>query len=86
MNGPGRQPDIMTLAKALGGGFPVGVCLATVEAAERHGGRQPHGSTYGGNPLAMAVGLAAFDELVKPETARPRAASWPAISPSSSRA
>ena len=62
----GAQPDVITLAKALGGGFPVGACLATAEAAK---GMVPgsHGSTYGGNPLAMAVGLAAFDELAKPE-------------------
>ena len=59
-------PDIMALAKALGGGFPVGACLATAEAAR---GMTPgsHGSTYGGNPLAMAVGLAAVDELIKPQ-------------------
>jgi acetylornithine/N-succinyldiaminopimelate aminotransferase len=59
-------PDIMCIAKALGGGFPVGACLATAEAAK---GMTvgAHGSTYGGNPLAMAVGLAAFDELTKPE-------------------
>jgi acetylornithine/N-succinyldiaminopimelate aminotransferase len=62
----GAAPDIMAVAKALGGGFPVGACLATVEAAA---GMKPgsHGSTYGGNPLAMAVGLAALEELVKPE-------------------
>ena len=60
------EPDIMCVAKALGGGFPVGACLATREAASGmvFG---THGSTYGGNPLAMAVGCAAFDELVKPE-------------------
>jgi acetylornithine/N-succinyldiaminopimelate aminotransferase len=59
-------PDILCLAKALGGGFPVGACLATAEAAKR---MVPgaHGSTYGGNPLAMAVGLAALSELTKPE-------------------
>ncbi len=53
-------PDIMCVAKALGNGFPVGACLATAEAAK---GMTPgsHGSTYGGNPLAMAVGNAAFD-------------------------
>jgi acetylornithine/N-succinyldiaminopimelate aminotransferase len=58
-------PDIMALAKALGGGFPVGACLATATAAK---GMTPgsHGSTYGGNPLAMAVGLAAIEELTKP--------------------
>jgi acetylornithine/N-succinyldiaminopimelate aminotransferase len=62
----GAQPDIMAIAKALGGGFPVGACLATAEAAK---GMTPgsHGSTYGGNPLAMAVGKAAMEELVKPQ-------------------
>ena len=52
-------PDIMAVAKALGGGFPVGACLATAEAAK---GMTvgAHGSTFGGNPLAMAVGLEAF--------------------------
>ena len=63
----GSAPDIMCVAKALGGGFPVGACLATAEAAK---GMVvgAHGSTYGGNPLAMAVGIAAFDEIVKDET------------------
>jgi acetylornithine/N-succinyldiaminopimelate aminotransferase len=58
----GVQPDVMTVAKALGGGFPVGACLATDKAASgmTFG---THGSTYGGNPLAMAVALAAFDEI-----------------------
>ncbi|HEY2659324.1 MAG TPA: aspartate aminotransferase family protein [Caulobacteraceae bacterium] len=60
-------PDIMCVAKALGGGFPVGACLATAEAAKGMTVGS-HGSTYGGNPLAMAVGAAAFDEIVKPET------------------
>jgi len=61
----GSRPDIMALAKALGGGFPVGACLATTEAAK---GMTPgsHGSTYGGNPLAMAVGIAAMDEINSP--------------------
>jgi acetylornithine/N-succinyldiaminopimelate aminotransferase len=62
----GAEPDIMTLAKALGGGFPVGVCLATNRAASGMTVGS-HGSTYGGNPLAMAVGIAAVEELVKPE-------------------
>lgn len=59
---PGSEPDIMCVAKALGGGFPVGACLATTEGAR---GMTPgtHGSTYGGNPLAMAVGTAAFDAI-----------------------
>ncbi len=56
------QPDIMAVAKGIGGGFPMGACLATEEAAQ---GMQigSHGSTFGGNPLAMAVGNAVFDEL-----------------------
>jgi acetylornithine/N-succinyldiaminopimelate aminotransferase len=56
----GCEPDIMAVAKALGGGFPVGVCLATREAAK---GMTVgvHGSTFGGNPLAMAVANKAFD-------------------------
>jgi acetylornithine/N-succinyldiaminopimelate aminotransferase len=58
-------PDIMAIAKALGGGFPVGACLATAEAG-RGMVVGSHGSTYGGNPLAMAVGEAALAELVKP--------------------
>ena len=63
----GMTPDIMAIAKALGGGFPIGACLATAHAAS---GMTvgAHGSTFGGNPLAMAVGLAAFGELSKPET------------------
>src|SRR3990167_230031 len=52
-------PDIMAIAKALGGGFPVGACLATAEAGQGMTVGS-HGSTYGGNPLAMAVGLAAM--------------------------
>jgi acetylornithine/N-succinyldiaminopimelate aminotransferase len=58
----GAEPDIMAVAKALGGGFPVGACLATAEAAQGMG-VGAHGSTYGGNPLAMAVGLAALNML-----------------------
>ena len=63
----GMTPDIMAVAKALGGGFPIGACLATADAAK---GMTVgvHGSTFGGNPLAMAVGLAAFGEISKPET------------------
>ena len=58
----GCEPDIMALAKALGSGFPVSACLATSAAAS---GMKPgtHGSTYGGNPLAMAVANAAFDVI-----------------------
>lgn len=59
-------PDIMAVAKALGGGFPVGACLATDHAAS---GMivGVHGSTFGGNPLAMAVATAAFDEIARPD-------------------
>ena len=62
----GVVPDVMCVAKALGGGFPVGALLATHHAA---GAMKvgSHGSTYGGNPMAMAVALAAFDEISKPE-------------------
>src|SRR5262249_45964340 len=52
--------------KALGGGFPVGACLASHYAADCMDVGS-HGSTYGGNPLAMAVGLAAFDEIDRPQ-------------------
>ena len=57
-------PDIMAVAKGIGGGFPFGVCLATEEAAS---GMTPgtHGTTYGGNPLAMAVGNAVLDVLLE---------------------
>jgi len=56
----GVTPDIMTVAKALGGGFPVGACLATTEASKGMTAGT-HGSTFGGNPLAMAVGNAVLD-------------------------
>jgi acetylornithine/N-succinyldiaminopimelate aminotransferase len=59
-------PDVMAIAKALGGGFPVGACLATNAAAAGMSSGS-HGSTYGGNPLAMAVAAASVEELVKPE-------------------
>lgn len=60
----GMAPDIMATAKALGGGFPMGACLATDEAAS---GMVPgvHGTTYGGNPLAMAVGNAVLDVVLE---------------------
>lgn len=62
----GAAPDVMCIAKALGGGFPVGACLATADAAN---GMTvgAHGSTFGGNPLAMAVALEAFSMLSDPE-------------------
>jgi len=62
----GITPDIMPIAKAIGGGFPVGVCLATAEAAKGMTAGT-HGSTYGGNPLAMAVAKAALELVLEPE-------------------
>jgi acetylornithine/N-succinyldiaminopimelate aminotransferase len=61
----GLAPDIMTVAKGIGGGFPLGAVLATAEAAK---GMTvgTHGTTYGGNPLAMAVGNAAIDIVLAP--------------------
>jgi acetylornithine/N-succinyldiaminopimelate aminotransferase len=61
----GVTPDVMSLAKALGGGFPIGACLATAEAAA---GMTPgsHGSTFGGNPLAVAAAGAVLDVMLKP--------------------
>ena len=58
-------PDIMALAKALGGGFPVGACLATSEAAKGMT-TGTHGSTFGGNPLAMSVANAVLDIMLEP--------------------
>ncbi len=65
-DGKGAEPDIMAVAKGVGGGFPLGACIATETAAA---GMVPgtHGSTYGGNPLAMAIGNAVWDEISKPE-------------------
>jgi acetylornithine/N-succinyldiaminopimelate aminotransferase len=61
----GVTPDVMGLAKGLGAGFPVGAVLATAEAAK---GMTPgtHGSTFGGNPLAMAAANATLDVVTKP--------------------
>ncbi|MBV6486392.1 MAG: aspartate aminotransferase family protein [Pseudorhodoplanes sp.] len=59
----GIVPDIMALAKALGGGFPVGACLATADAAQGMTAGT-HGSTFGGNPLAMSVGNAVLDVVL----------------------
>lgn len=56
----GIMPDIMAVAKGIGGGFPLGACLATAEAAKGMTAGV-HGTTYGGNPLAMAVGNAVLD-------------------------
>jgi acetylornithine/N-succinyldiaminopimelate aminotransferase len=61
----GVAPDIMALAKALGGGFPVGACLATREAAKGMTAGT-HGSTFGGNPLAMSAANAVLDVMLEP--------------------
>jgi acetylornithine/N-succinyldiaminopimelate aminotransferase len=58
----GVEPDVMTLAKGLGGGVPIGACLATERAAEALG-PGTHASTFGGNPLACAAGLAVLRAL-----------------------
>jgi acetylornithine/N-succinyldiaminopimelate aminotransferase len=62
----GVTPDVMASAKGIGGGFPMGACLATEKAAA---GMVigTHGSTYGGNPLAMAAGQAVFDIVANEE-------------------
>ena len=61
----GIVPDVMAIAKGFGGGFPVGAVLATAEAAK---GMTPgtHGSTFGGNPLAMAVASTVLDVISEP--------------------
>jgi acetylornithine/N-succinyldiaminopimelate aminotransferase len=59
----GVKPDIVALAKGLGGGFPIGACLATREAAKGMT-LGAHGSTFGGNPLATAVGGAVLDVVL----------------------
>lgn len=56
------HPDVMTLAKGLGNGFPIGACLAKGKAATLFGPGN-HGSTFGGNPMATAVGLAVTEEI-----------------------
>ena len=61
----GIKPDIMGIAKAIGGGFPLGACLATAEAAKGMTAGT-HGSTFGGNPLAMAAGNAVLDVVLAP--------------------
>jgi acetylornithine/N-succinyldiaminopimelate aminotransferase len=61
----GVAPDVMAIAKALGNGFPIGACLATEKAAV---GMVPgtHGSTFGGNPMAVAAGNAVIDVMLEP--------------------
>ncbi|MEM9309161.1 MAG: aspartate aminotransferase family protein [Pseudomonadota bacterium] len=61
----GIEPDIMMVAKGIGGGFPIGAVLATEQAASGMG-LGTHGSTYGGNPLGCAVGCAVIDIVGDP--------------------
>ena len=61
----GVTPDLLASAKGLGGGFPIGACLAT-ERVARHMVAGTHGSTFGGNPLATAVGNAVLDIITAP--------------------
>jgi len=61
----GVTPDILATAKGIGGGFPLGACLATAEAAKGMTAGT-HGSTFGGNPLAMAAGHAVLDVMLAP--------------------
>ncbi len=60
----GVTPDIMAIAKGIGGGFPLGACLATENAAQGMTAGT-HGSTFGGNPLATAVGSAVLDVVLE---------------------
>ncbi len=64
----GVTPDVMTTAKGLGGGFPIGAMLTTAALAQTLS-FGTHGTTFGGNPLACAVACAAVDEIAKPEIA-----------------
>jgi acetylornithine/N-succinyldiaminopimelate aminotransferase len=59
------KPDLISSAKAIAGGFPLGACLATADAASGMT-TGVHGTTYGGNPLAMAVADAVLDEMLQP--------------------
>ena len=60
----GITPDIVPIAKGIGGGFPIGACLMTKKVASSMGPGS-HGSTFGGNPLAMSVGNAVLDQILK---------------------
>ncbi|HEY1630562.1 MAG TPA: aspartate aminotransferase family protein [Rhizomicrobium sp.] len=62
----GVTPDIMAIAKGIGGGFPLGACLSTERAASGIE-KGSHGTTFGGNPLAMAVGNAVLDVVLAPD-------------------
>ncbi len=74
-NMSGVAPDIVALAKGIGGGFPLGACLATREAAKGMT-LGAHGSTFGGNPLATSVGNAVLDVVLRAGLSRARRAAW----------
>ena len=74
----------MTVAKGIGGGFPLGACLAT-EAAAAGMTAGTHGSTYGGNPLACAVGCAVMDAMTRAGLPRRASAGSPGASARGSR-
>jgi acetylornithine/N-succinyldiaminopimelate aminotransferase len=65
-NSGGGDPDIMAVAKGVGGGFPLGAVIASEEVA-KHMVPGTHGTTYGGNPLAMAAGNAVYDRISDPD-------------------
>ena len=71
----------MAVAKGIGGGFPLGACLATTEAGKGMTAGT-HGTTYGGNPLAMAVGNAVLDVVLAPGFLAARRATWACCSSS----
>ena len=61
--GYGVKPDIVSMAKAMGGGMPIAACCTTKEIAEAFGSGT-HGSTYGGHPVACAAALASISEIL----------------------
>jgi acetylornithine/N-succinyldiaminopimelate aminotransferase len=61
----GVTPDIITLAKGLGGGMPVGACVGISPAAANAMGPGSHGSTFGGNPVSCAAALAVLDTIAR---------------------
>ncbi|PCC71000.1 acetylornithine aminotransferase [Nannocystis exedens] len=75
---PALAPDLMWIAKALGGGFPIGVCLARGDLAQAMG-KGTHGTTFGGNPLACAAGLATIDILERDGLLAAAAAQLPTL-------
>ena len=73
----GVAPDVMAVAKALGNGFPIGACLATENAPRSAWSPGTHGSTFGGNPLAMAAGNAVLDVMLEPGFFERVDSAWP---------